>query len=322
MDTLDIRNIGAAWDLFDELREQKNDQKPIGDVQQCPKCSRSLEENDRAEGYRVCPACGTVTDINVDDKAEWRNNTDGTATRTKANSATGKTGAAPASQRLQRSHQWNSMTSMERSMHQTMRYFENVEGQWKLGPQVAATATEIFNSLSGMIDAFRGGTKRCNNRQSLRAACLYFACKQVGCPRNRREVSEMLDMPLKNVTKGINLFTDIMGREYDEGKPLKARDFAPRYCNLLELPFEFEKRLLALLDFFERLPVRFHVSPCSECCGAIYFMSHLLNRKLSREEIHLRCGSSVAVMGKVHSAMLPYEEVVREKLSLPRLPSF
>ena len=318
MDTTDIRNIGAAWQLFDELRERKNDQRRSSDVQHCPKCSRSLEDNDRAEGYRVCPACGTVTDINVDDKAGWRKNTD--TTRTKSNNTGGKTLAA--CQRLQQSHQWNSMTSMERSMHQTMRYFENLEGQWKLGSQVAATATEIFSSLSGMIDTFRGGTKRCNNKQSLRAACLYFACKQVGCPRNRREVSEMLDIPLKTVTKGINLFTDIMGGEYDGGEPLKARDFAPRYCNLLELPFEFEKRLLALLDFFEHLPVQFHVSPCSECCGAIYFMSHLLNRKLSREEIHVRCGSSVAVMGKVHSAMLPYEDVVRDRLSLPRLPSF
>src|ERR1044071_5236589 len=120
MNTTDIRNIGAAWDLFDELREQKNDQTSNGDPQQCPKCSRGLEDNDRAEGYRVCPACGTVTAINVDDKAVWQNSTD--MPRTKASSTNGKAGAA--SQRLQRSHQWNRMTSMERSMHQTMRYFE------------------------------------------------------------------------------------------------------------------------------------------------------------------------------------------------------
>jgi len=327
MDTLDEKTLDQAWKLFDALSISDGGADAPA---RCSKCSRPLEENDRAEGYRVCTDCGKVSEIYIDDKAEWRTQTDANTGVKKAKqdrcgaapghlfpkSSLSTTISGPAGNRLQRTHQWNSMTSSERSLHQTMRYYENLEAQNKLGLQVTSTATEIFSSLSSTIDAFSSGGKRNNHKQALQAACLYFACRKVGCPRNRREISAMTDVPLRFVTKGINMFMDIMGGEYDDREPLRAQDFAPRYCSALHLPFQFQKQLLTLLDIFDELGVQFGVSPCSTCCGAIYFLCQLTRRRVTREAIHAACGSSVAVMGKVQGLMHPLAATVQDRLGI------
>jgi transcription initiation factor TFIIB len=320
------RLINEAWQLLDGLSVKTNDPD---EGPRCGKCGRPLEERDRAEGYRVCPSCGKVAEIYIDDKAEWRTHVDahtgikgGQARCGPApgilfpKSSMSTTIAGPANSRLQRTHQWNSMTSSERSLHQTMKYYENLEAQYKLGGQVTATATEIFSALASMIDAYRSGTKRNNNKQSLQAACLYFACRRVGCPRNRREISTMTGVPLKFVTKGINMFVDIMDGDYVSDEPLRAQDFAARYCSALDLPFSLQKQLLALLGALDEMGLQFGVSPCSVCCGALYFLCQLTGRKVTREAIHETCGSSVAVMGKVHSVLAPLTDEFRRRLDI------
>lgn len=319
--------ICEAWKLLDGL-SLKGGKADSGS--ECERCGRQLEEGDRAEGYRVCRACGNVKDIYIDDKAEWRTHTDphtgikgGTQARCGAapghlfpKSSLSTNISGPPGNRLQRTHQWNSMNSSERSLHQTMKYYENLEAQHKLGAQVTMTATEIFFTVASTIEAYKSGTKRNNNKQALQAACLYFSCRRVGCPRNRREISSMTGVPLKFVTKGINMVVDMMGGDYVSEEPLRAQDFAPRYCNALDLPFAIQKKLVVVLDALDEMKIHFGVSPCGVCCGAIYFVCQLVGHKITRESVHSACGSSVAVMGEVQSVLMPLTDSLRDRLGL------
>ena len=324
--------IEHVWKTFDKLKLATTlPDSDSSDSSVCRACGKTVFETDINEGYRVCKHCGVVGDINVDPTAEWRCFTLSNGTKDASAARCGPAAnpffpegqlstmiGGTSKQRLQKVHQWNSVTTKERNITQAAKEFEQVAGIGQLGQRVVNTALELYVGVYNMIEQHKSASKRCSHRQGLKAACVYFACKQTGCPRERKELAGIFGVEIKVVTKGINLFMDIMGSDFIELAPLRAEDFIPRYCTLLELPFSYQTKSLAVMEALTH--VGFDMTPPNLAAGALFFVSQSFNGLLTKELIHDRCGTSLAVIGRSYHLINQYRKDILEFLASKETP--
>lgn len=81
---------------------------------------------------------------------------------------------------------------------------------------------------------------RCENRRSMVAACLFYACNIQNEMRSPKEIAEIYDMDVKCVNKGCKTFCDIMDKNFlfDRIKSSYPIDFVNRFAKLLNIDDE------------------------------------------------------------------------------------
>ena len=275
-----------------------------------------------SDGFLVCSSCGIVKDICIDGGAEWRcfNTNNG-------KDLSGVRCGAPASKllpesalstyiggskykRQQRIHQCYSLTSKERNLYHIFKEFETLGTTFDLGKSVVTVTNELYSALYTEMENRNCGVKRCNVRTGLKAACLYYACKKLGCPRERKEIADMLDSTTKIVTRGCNTFLDIMGDEFIRMDPFTPRDFVARFCRLLGISYMDQVKIERIVDVVSTLESLADNTPTSVASGCIYFFTCEFSRKVSRSHIHDKCGSSQAIIAKICQKLVLCKEYI------------
>ena len=158
------------------------------------------------------------------------------------------------------------------------------------------------------------GVKRCNVRQGLKAACLYFAAKDLRMPRGKKEIAQLLGCETKVVGKGCNSFQDIMGGQYVSIEPDKPSDFLERFCQMLEVPYKFEVKMRNIVDFAERLDILNDCTPTSITSACIFYMSKEYNLGITKEDIKAKCGTSPVITIKTYKCLMEYQTEIESFL--------
>ena len=215
------------------------------------------------------------------------------------NTYIGKGGSA----RQQRVHQWYNLSSKERSLHQIYTEFQQIASTFSINGNIVLLATDLYRKLQSEMENRNSGVKRCNVRQGLKAACLYYACKKMNSPRERRDLAEMLDTTTKIVTRGCNTFLDVMGDEFIQMPPSKPHDFLGRFCGLLGLSYRDELAIGKLVHAAVTLGVLAESTPTSIASGCIYFYSVEQGYGIKKVTIRDKCGSSQAIVAKIHTKL-------------------
>ena|SRR6478609_1491810 len=332
------------WRMFDkavQIREEetavsnneiKNDisnhiktQKQRTDV--CSGCGEMMVTNQSVtDGFIACDNCGLVKESYIDTNAEWRcfNTASGGKDLSGVRCGDPASSLLPGTQlntfvggkdkRLQRVHQWNNLTPRERNMHQIYKEFDAIGQKHKLSKNVTSAATELYNRLYTEMENKNCGVKRCNVRQGFKAACLYFACKQMNTPRERKEIAEMMGTTTRIVTKGYNSFLDIMGGDFIKMDPFKPEDFVERFSSLLSLPYPMQRKLENVVAYAASLEHLADNTPTSVTSACIYFLSCEYDLGITKEMIHKACGSSQIIISKTYTKLVPYLEEMRARL--------
>jgi len=306
-----------------DINKHIKDQKAKLDL--CSSCGAQF--NDQiSDGYLVCRECGLVKDVLIDSNAEWRcfNNPNGSKDVSGVRCGDTASTLLPGTQlntfiggkdkRLQRVHQWNNLTPKERNLHQIYKEFEQIGHTHNLGKNVISAATDLYHKLYTEMENKNCGVKRCNVRQGLKAACLYFACKQMDTPRERKEIAEMVGNTTKIVTKGCNSFLDIMGEEFRLMEPFKPEDFVTRFSLLIGLSYPYQLKLHKMVLYVSSLDPLSDNTPTSVTSACIYFLSCHFNLGITKEDIHQKCGSSQIIITKTFNKMIPFKSEIVDLL--------
>jgi transcription initiation factor TFIIIB Brf1 subunit/transcription initiation factor TFIIB len=306
------------YDLKVDIDRHIKDQRSKPSV--CSGCSSPFDSSLISDGYIVCQECGLVQDICLDQNAEWRCFANDAGGKNISGVRCGDTASSllPGTQlntyiggkdkRLQRVHQWNNLTQKERNLHQIYKDYEQIGQSHDIPHCVIAAAAELYNKLYTEMEKQNCGVKRCNVRQGLKAACLYYACKQLDMPRERKEIAEMVGNNAKIVTKGCNSFLDIMGGEYVNLEPFTPEDFVTRFSLLMGLPYSFQVKLKNIVKYISQLESLSDNTPTSVTCACIYFISVEYKLGISKEDIHKKCGSSTNIIVKTYAKITPYRD--------------
>lgn len=278
------------------------------ELMDCSVC-QSPQEFEVADGLEVCRTCGCAHEGFIDIKHHW--SVEGKTFSPEERLATfiGKSSSTQ-SRRLQRLQQWNSVTPKEREMRQTVVEFASIKASLGLSPHMVDLAVKLYDDF--LTQLATTVLHRCKRRSALRAAAVFFACKELGVPRERKEIALKLGLPLKNVTKGCNLFFDMMGKSFREKPPLTALDFVERYCALLGVT---ERDMVhELIEATERLALFNDKTPMSVASACILFLINHLQLDITKAEVQMKCGNSSAIITRSMAVLVKHSDALKEDI--------
>ena len=255
------------------------------------KCDCALYISATDEGFLVCTNCGVVSNTVLDTTPEWRyTNKDGSkntkAIRGGPSSATVYVGT---DKRTSQVHLWNSTTTKERWELQVKMEFERLDQETNLGKNITSTACDLFRETQKV--------KRCSNRDGIKAACVYFACRDLQVPREKDEIMILFKSSRSVVNKGVSAFLDLVPR-YRTLPPLLPLDFVDRFCELIN--FHHTDDVVILINKLSKETNALNEFPPTWItAGAIKVVSSFHKKALSKETISVKFRVSNAAIGKV-----------------------
>jgi len=168
----------------------------------------------------ICTRCGTVVDVPLELGAEYRwfssdsgNGQDPSRCGFPVNHLMPESSlgtmilastSSPLMRRIKRYHMWNLMPYRERTLWTIFESLQVRATNAGIGTAVLEEAKELFAQLTASAIC-RGQAQR----DSMLAACLWEALKRHGTPRMPKDIAEIFNIPLKQVTRGNKQFQQL-----------------------------------------------------------------------------------------------------------------
>lgn len=217
--------------------------------------------------------------------------------------------------KLRKYHTWNQMPYKERSLYKSFQVIMSGASKENIPSSITELAKTYYKNFSN-IKITRGV-----NRSAVIAACIYYACKENNVPRSSKEIANMFNLNICDMTKGCKIYTSVMKKSenttyVNSNNPLH---YIKRFCSKLKIDDEINNlaEYVALKSLFLRIVKE--NTPASIASGSIYFVGFVMmgKEKSSRfkKQISSECKISEVTISKCFKKM--YNPSVREKLFPP-----
>ena len=224
-----------------------------------------------------------------------------------------------AMKRMVQYNSWNQMPYKERSLYKICCRINNRSTRAGLPPIIIDRAKELY-SIVKEVNISRG-----DNRDGLIAACVWIACKDIGVPRSSKEIAEIFDIKLQDMTKGIKFFRENWrlasnsdNINNDSSNPL---NYIERYCSPLPITPEIKyiAEFIAVKSIIENL-VDDNTAP-SIAAGSIFLASIICGNNVSKKQVAESCKTSEVTISKCYKKLnevkkLLIPSVIKEKYNI------
>lgn len=211
----------------------------------CASCG-SVSGSVIMEGRQVCPECGvdsgSILECNTNGRITDRHNTNIERVGApidphlpKSSMGTSiRWSKSPEMMRLRRFQQWGVMPSSERGLYQVYTMISSYcsKEPMAIPKKAQGTAKTIYQTIAEHYKT-RGA-----KRVGLIAACVYYACKMEGCPRDPSSIAERFLIRNKDISNGIRTYQTVTsGIDHPifrkNETSTSPEDFVGRYCTKL-----------------------------------------------------------------------------------------
>lgn len=314
MDTIDF-NECMLWNKKETIAEENN-------LIYCKECKTELNS---ADYNLICNNCGLDYGNLIDETAEWKlygsddqRSVDPTRCGAAINpilmeSSFGTTisySNNPTYKRLRQINNWISQSYLERSARNVFNILTQIGSSNGITSNIIEYSHRLFYEV--ISEQLRNPDKtssRGDFRDGLIAACLSQSCKEFDVARSAQEIARMCNIDNSDVTRGKNLFNELMKKsEYvDLSKDImKYTSFIDRYCNSLGLSNEQIDKVNKFTHKVQSKKILSKNTPESMLCGCIYFVSVVYNFGITRNDISIKCGTSIPTINKVYERLLQF----------------
>ena len=260
---------------------------PIEEVKSCPQCGSDKLIYDPVRGEVICAVCGyVVSEREIDKGPEWRA-FDGEEREKRSRAGAPITRYTPDALatdidwrskdaagrelglrktverfRLRRWHmRAHAQSSMARNLVQAQQELDRLGAQLGLPKRVLDRAQEIYRR------ALETGLVRGRSIESVVAAAIYAACRELRVPRTLDEISKYTRAGRKDVARCYRL----MLRETSIRVPLpNPIDFAPRIGSVLKLSAASVRDAIEILKQAQQMGITAGKDPAGLAAAAIY----------------------------------------------------
>jgi len=325
----------AEWDIFDMCSKTFSTSSPSTSPEPCNnpdlKCTQCKENNFVLnEGQYCCVNCGIIPDFVSHNSMEqsYNSNMDKDSGKRKTSrigkginpllpsSSLGSTISANGNfdrsvQQMCKYHKWNSMPYKERSLWTVYSSIHRNAKRGGISNVLIKDAKHIYKQLSE-VSISRG-----SNRKGLIAACVYIACKRHNVPRSAKEIADIFDLKVSQLTKGAKKLMNILNSnhintsnsvEKSSMTVTNASDFVERFCSVLGLHNKYILLCSLVAERATKYGIVEENTPPSIASGCIFFVINLLKLEYSKKEIASVCNISEVTIGKCYKKLLPYRE--------------
>ncbi|MEM4444948.1 MAG: transcription initiation factor IIB [Thermofilum sp.] len=275
--------------MFRYLREDKQEEPPEEAAAElkCPQCGSTKLVYDPSRGEVICAECGYVmSEREIDLGAEWRAFTPEERERRSrvgapissfgveslvtdidwgGRDAAGREISLRRKLEMLRLRKWQvrarAQSSMERNLAQAVIELERLSAQLGLPKTVLDRALEIYKR------ALESNLVRGRSIESVMAAAVYAACRELKLPRTLDEIAVYTRAGRKDVARCYRLLL----REASIKVPLpNAADFVPRIGSYLRLSGQTIKAAIEILDKARAAGLTAGKDPAGLAAAAIY----------------------------------------------------
>ena len=285
--------------------------------------------------YRVCLDCGTMSEIIIDTSAEWRyygfddnKMSDPTRCGLPTNellpeSSLGsivsyKFGESFDMKKIRNYHAWNAMPYKERSLYNV---FDNIKIR-AINSGIPLCIIEEANIMYKKIAETR--ISRGSNRKGIIASCIFKACKLKNVPRSAKEIADIFQLNVTNMTRGCKKFDEIMNinKKNNDNITLSNSDsnnFVKRFCSYLNIGDDIYEICKFVCEAAEKYYLVSENTPPSIAAGSIYLVCNILKINISKKDISNSCKISEVTISKCYKRLFKYHQHLLPKEILEQI---
>ncbi len=269
----------------------------------CPECKSHALKRDHERGEIVCQKCGLVIEENlVQEGPEWR------AFDSEQRASRARTGAplkymspnkgivteidqynrdvhggkiAPSQQaQLYRMRKWHKRASIsnsiERNLAIALTELNRVASHLGLPEQIRESSALLYRKC------VKKGLIRGRQIESVVSAVIYATCRQAGIPRTLDEITNVAEIPKKEIGRTYRLITQEIGLKI----PLTSPQFyVTRFVTALRLSGETQKKAQEILDKAMEKGLVSGRGPMGVAAAAVYIASVLTGERRTQKEV-------------------------------------
>lgn len=291
------------------MNNNKNKNKQvICETNECPECGATHLIRDYSRAELVCNKCGFVIEENmIDHGPEWRAfDSDQKEKKNRVGAPTDYTihdkGLStvigwqnrdyygryiPPRNRAQlfRLRKWQKRIRIsdgtERNLASGLTIIDKLSSSLNLPRIVRETSAMLYRKIAS-LKICRG-----RNMECVTAAVLYAACRQCNVPRTLREISEIANIPKKEIGKNYRF----IGREIQlKVLPTSPRDYIPRFCSQLKLDNNVKVKTLEIINTAYAKELISGRAPPSIAAASLYIATLLCDVRITQREISVVAG--------------------------------
>ena len=155
---------------------------------------------------------------------------------------------------------------------------------------------------------------RGSNRKGIIANCVYFSCKKNNVPRSMKEIAEIFNITVSEMTKGKKKYEDIM---YQQSKITMKHisstnpfDYIDRFCSNLGLDLNIKYICQFIVFNAIRLDIFDDNTPPSIAAGAIFMVTNVLKMRISKVQVHAATKISEVTISKCFKKLNGFREIL------------
>lgn len=216
--------------------------------------------------------------------------------------------------------EWQSMPHKEKSLYNEFQFITIMAQNAGIPKILIDEAISIHKDISEQ-KMFRG-----LNRDGIKAASIYIACRLNGCPRTSHEIAEIFQLDKTSATSGCSMAVNILqnidrSTEYSQQVDLHMTtpsSFIERYCSKLNMNPELTMLCKFIASKLEKNNYITDNAPHAIAAGIVYFISHYCNLNYSKNNIKIISGVSDVTINKCFKKMDNIKNMIIPKCILDK----
>jgi transcription initiation factor TFIIB len=328
------------WDLLKaDLGVKDCDETVITDQQTqhtkiedgyCCMCNSMLEIAE--EGFPTCtnPRCGYIYKEVLDSSPEWRfysgsddKHTDNSRCGNPINPLLQESslgckivcgiGSSYEMKKIRRYTEWQSMPHREKSLYSEFQIITIMAQNAGIPRIFIDDAMRHHKEISGQ-QMFRG-----LNRDGIKAASIYIACRLNGFPRTAQEIATIFHLDKTSTSNGCSMAVNLLhnverGVEAGQQTELcisRPSNFIERFCSKLEISIELTYLAKFIAEVIENKNIMADSNtPQSLAAGIIYYIVKLCNLDITKTKMRDVCNVSDVTINKCAKKIEKIQDIV------------
>lgn len=326
-DEFDLLSDEKLWDILDKCSNDIKSDNIKEDIynQYCLECKSVNIVYTTNRGSFICHDCGSESREILDDSPEWNNYDDkkvdnrcaGPSNAFFPKSSLGTTINIPGYSKVKMLRNWGQVPYRERSLAEVLNDIDNKCKKYNITKAVIDNAKILYKNIretkhdSG-INKGKNVIIRGINRKQIIAACFYFGSVLQKIPRSTKEVADIFNLEIKQITKGCRKFLEIMKDNFIvfDIKPSYGSDFVDRFGSKIKLSKDIIKLSKTISENTTKLDIASDHQATSIAAASILLAIVILKEDINKKSISEVFDISDVTITKTYKKIYPYQKIV------------
>lgn len=208
---------------------------------------------------------------------------------------------------------WNKMPYKERSQYNVFNNISRIAKKNDLPPIIIEEAKAFYKIISE-CSISRGA-----NRNGLIASCIFMACKKENVPRTSKEIAEIFNIELHDMTRGCKKFKELIRINEKENQVQNYNsnplDYIDRFCSKINVSQNIknicEYVSIMIMIKFSHI-INDNTSP-SIAALSIFIVCDYCKINVSKKQISINCKISEVTISKCYKKIQPFIRFILPK---------